>query len=217
MVDILDSKSDSKHRGPKMRFAVTDNPGIVTALFMGGILAGKLLPVEPVLQGLLGNGFGLFVVLWLTHRDGKGWRSVVGETKSPWWTLAGVAYGVIAFALAPFWTRLVPDPIDFFSPHGWINGANRFLAYTVVIACGLSEEVFFRGYLMSRFSAEEPKKAVISSAAWFSILHLYPPAWPQLFFDGLVYGFLRLRSGSILPSLLAHALYNVLVLTSWRG
>jgi membrane protease YdiL (CAAX protease family) len=83
------------------------------------------------------------------------------------------------------------------------------------------EEVLFRGVLLTMLlRVYSPRKAVIGSAAAFGLMHL--PAmlagtptvfvlgqvvWAFLF--GLFYGYIFLKSGSLLPSMVIHWLSNV--------
>jgi len=83
------------------------------------------------------------------------------------------------------------------------------------------EEVLFRGVLLTMLLRVcPPRKAIVYSAAAFGLMHLpgifagTPPVialgqvvWAFLF--GLFYGYIFLRSGSLLPSMVIHWLSNV--------
>jgi membrane protease YdiL (CAAX protease family) len=68
----------------------------------------------------------------------------------------------------------------------------------------------FRAYLV----AKGPVKAYIISALLFAILHLNLPAFIPTFAIGLILAFLYHRSGSLVPSIVAHALNNGFALTA---
>lgn len=79
-------------------------------------------------------------------------------------------------------------------------------------AVALAEEYLFRGYLFYLLQKVLRGDAllVLSSSAVFAMAHLplKGPAYLLTFFPGLLMGWLRLRSGSILPSAIFHALGN---------
>jgi membrane protease YdiL (CAAX protease family) len=61
-------------------------------------------------------------------------------------------------------------------------------------------------------SLASPRTAVVLAAVVFAFLHGLGGGWllelPHRFGAGLVFGWLRWRSGSLLPAMLAHALHN---------
>lgn len=75
------------------------------------------------------------------------------------------------------------------------------------------EELAFRGVIYAAlgrvFAARE---SWLIQAALFSVLHLMPIAFPSHFLMGLFFGWLRTRSNSLYPAMLAHAGWNALVL-----
>lgn len=87
----------------------------------------------------------------------------------------------------------------------------------VAFVPAVCEELLFRGVLLPAFlTRQRPAAAVFVSAALFASLHVLPTSdggvslyqVPQALLVGVVLGVLRLRSGSLLPGILAHALYN---------
>lgn len=73
----------------------------------------------------------------------------------------------------------------------------------------LAEEIFFRGYVFrSYLAAKGPVRAYIASSLLFASLHLNLAAFVPLFVIGLILAFLYHRSGSLVPSIIAHALNN---------
>jgi len=88
------------------------------------------------------------------------------------------------------------------------------MATVVLMICvqpAIFEELAFRGIV---FGALQPTlsatEAVFVSAGMFMILHLSPAAFPHTFAMGVIAGFLRLRSGSLLPGVLMHFAHNLL-------
>ena len=82
------------------------------------------------------------------------------------------------------------------------------LAFTVSILTPFAEEFLFRGFilgmLMKRYSETQ---SIVVSAIIFAVVH-EPIARVLAFGGGLLYGWLRVRTGSIFPSIIAHAIWN---------
>ena len=82
------------------------------------------------------------------------------------------------------------------------------LAITVAIITPFAEELLFRGFilgmLMRRYSDTQ---AIVISSLIFAIAH-EPIAMGLAFGGGLLYGWARVRTGSILPGMIAHAIWN---------
>ena len=82
------------------------------------------------------------------------------------------------------------------------------LAFSVAIITPFAEELLFRGFilgmLMKRYSDTQ---AIVISSAIFAIAH-EPIAMGLAFGGGLLYGWARIRTGSVLPGMIAHAIWN---------
>ncbi len=75
------------------------------------------------------------------------------------------------------------------------------------------EELLFRGLLLGRLAAYwDAGSAAWVSAAVFAVMHGPTIALLPLFVGGVYLARLRFRSGSLLPGMLAHALYNATIL-----
>lgn len=84
---------------------------------------------------------------------------------------------------------------------------------------GVFEELFFRGYLFTAFSRQRGPAATIAiTSLIFAAFHVITDRLnderflPSLFV-GVVLGYLRHRSGSVAPGMLAHVCHNGLLLT----
>jgi membrane protease YdiL (CAAX protease family) len=81
------------------------------------------------------------------------------------------------------------------------------------LAPAVFEEIAFRGVLQSSVeSVLGQRSAWLIQGALFSILHLDPIIFVSHFMMGLAFGFLRLRSKSLYPGMLAHATWNALAI-----
>ena len=85
------------------------------------------------------------------------------------------------------------------------------VAAGAVLLAPLGEELLFRGYLLGSLLPVLPRQlANVLTAIAFGLMHGRDFALPATAL-GLCFGWLRLRHQSLLPSMLAHALHNALV------
>ena len=84
-------------------------------------------------------------------------------------------------------------------------------AFSVSILTAILEELLFRGFILGMFlKCYDNKVAILFSAIIFAIVH-EPIAIAMAFGIGLIYGWLRVRTGSIIPSMILHAIWNSFV------
>lgn len=106
-----------------------------------------------------------------------------------------------------------------------VEGNVQLLAVLLVLSWTLgavAEELAFRGYVLTRASALVPGRGsawagVVAGAALFGLIHteqgLVGVALTTL--DGLFFGWLRLRFGSVWAPVLAHGMNNTIGLTAY--
>ena len=81
----------------------------------------------------------------------------------------------------------------------------------VAVVAPIVEEVIFRGLIMNRLARVMPAwLAVVLSAAIFGVCHGHPVWFAYVFVLGAVFGFIDLRTNSILPSILGHVVFNAI-------
>lgn len=153
-----------------------------------------------------------------------------------WKASLGLFAAVSVITLVPFWAaNHVFETM--FQDHRfvWLGGMTRreagdlasivgwlSLVAGEILAVALPEEVFYRGYFQTRIGEVLPGRFTLFGArvGWalpiaslvFVAGHLAvrPAAWQiGIFFPGLIFGWLRLRSGSLLAPVLYHALCNL--------
>jgi membrane protease YdiL (CAAX protease family) len=91
------------------------------------------------------------------------------------------------------------------------------------LVVGLPEELFFRGYLLKQLERRFPPRrrllgggvglALVLSAAAFAVIHLPKDGDPRAlatFFPGLLFGWMRSATGSILAPTVSHGASNIL-------
>jgi membrane protease YdiL (CAAX protease family) len=91
--------------------------------------------------------------------------------------------------------------------------AALFLFNTIILA-PVTEEVLFRGFLLPSWSRSRlgPIGAVAATSAVFAAMHIQYDICGMIAVGlaGCLYGWLRLRSGSLLPPILAHCMGNAM-------
>ncbi|MEA4909524.1 MAG: CPBP family intramembrane metalloprotease [Chloroflexi bacterium] len=133
--------------------------------------------------------------------SGSFWPVVAGLlTGLATWLAAAFTYGL----LAPL--EAVPAPVQALPTFSW---------GVAWLAAPWAEEYFYRSVLVRSWQGRlGALPAVWASAALFATLQLRPLMWLPAFVCALAWGELRQRSGRLLPAILAHTLFNVLVLLS---
>lgn len=93
----------------------------------------------------------------------------------------------------------------------WVKGLTR----------SIWEEVFFRGIILVLFMRVFPKRRAVFSAAFlFAVVHLNPMALsPEMIVDvvsiflmGLLFTYIILKTGSLLPAIVFHYIHDIFVL-----
>ena len=79
----------------------------------------------------------------------------------------------------------------------------------------ICEELVFRGWMLSALCGTAPSwsrqvTAVVVQAAFFAVVHLLPERLPTTFAMGLILGWVALRTGSLWPGILCHAVHNAI-------
>lgn len=94
---------------------------------------------------------------------------------------------------------------------GFLNGALLILA--AVFAAGICEEMLirgmFQGALEKKFSAVW---AIVISSFVFSLIHINPWGGIQIFVIAIFLGLIAWKTGSIIPTIILHAVNNFLVI-----
>ena len=90
------------------------------------------------------------------------------------------------------------------------------LFLSVAVVTPIVEELMFRGYILDAISRKHSDwTAIIWSSILFGLVHIDPFVVGQAFMGGILYGWIRMRTGSLLPSIAGHMMWNMLAL-SWN-
>lgn len=77
------------------------------------------------------------------------------------------------------------------------------------LAPAFFEEIAFRGIIFHRLRLVlGEREGWLVQAAFFSVLHLSPVIFVTHFAMGLIFGWLRMRTGSLIPGMILHASWN---------
>ena len=79
---------------------------------------------------------------------------------------------------------------------------------SVAVIPAITEEMFFRGVILSKLTDFGASFAIIVSSLLFSLMHGNFVQIPFTFFLGLVFGYLTVYSGSMFPAMLIHFFNN---------
>ena len=98
---------------------------------------------------------------------------------------------------------------------GWESSSIdiAFLFLSVAIVTPIAEELLFRGYILDsikRMHGDWP--AIIGSALLFALVHFNLFGMVPIIMAGVIYGWLRIKTGSLLPSIACHMMWNLMVL-----
>jgi membrane protease YdiL (CAAX protease family) len=129
------------------------------------------------------------------------------------------------------WLRQLAPPGTCAGWHGWSGMHTPRLgldlledAFVQVVVIALPEELFFRGFLHELFERAMPPRrrllgggigwALVLSSAFFALAHL-PDGLDfrrlSVFFPGLLFGWMRSATGSVLAGTITHAASNLFI------
>lgn len=185
---------------------------------LAGAAAGAYTPVLPSIPELAARRLGKLMiwcgpfVAFLVLARGVDLGEVldeIGVTGRPRDLLLGVAWTVPVYLLLVGTSRFLFG-LGIVGPGGGGGGAEITMAHAVLISvtAGIGEEVFFRGFL-------QPRIGLVPQAIWFSLEHAAYLSIPQLavaLVAGLLFGLAYRQTGSLTVPIVAHVLYDVVIL-----
>ena len=97
-------------------------------------------------------------------------------------------------------------------PDSFLGAILLFIA--VVILAPLGEEIVFRGFLQQILEKhwKDTTRAILFTSLIFSLIHMNPYWFVQIYFLGVILGFLAWKTKSIIPPLILHGLNNSMAL-----
>ena len=169
-----------------------------------------------ILAAVCGMGAAAFFLLRRTRRSGA---PLIGLSSAPargWWKWLLLACGALPLLrlMQSALLRVLnigsgsADPIAaaVSQTKGWLL---CLVVAGAVLASPISEELLFRGLLLGRFRVHGYLvSGTILSAVLFTVLHLDPRHYLELFGAGLLLAWLYHRTNSLWPPIALHALNN---------
>jgi membrane protease YdiL (CAAX protease family) len=175
---------------------------------------------EPLLKLPVFFGTTFIILLLGTRYAGLPYREIFPLKAFRWLTVPALFVSLLSLqffmnAISLHVDKILPPPgwfLELFarlfeSDLGIWGGILR-----VVILAPIVEELIFRGVIFSGFQRIYPSfLAIFFSALLFALFHLNPWQLIPTFLLGLVLGFVRHRTGSLLAAIFTHALHNGMV------
>jgi hypothetical protein len=175
---------------------------------------------------LLGFGvvfelFMLFMVWWFTVRKYRlswGELGVRRPQRGGFWLGGGLLLGGLAITFSySLLLQIAGAEVESDLPEGIYDNAGPIviLVLTAVILAPVVEELFFRGFIFGGFrKAWGTVAAAVGSGLIFGLMHLGNPGTlyivPPIAAIGALFAWGYIYSGSLLPSMIAHLLFNAL-------
>jgi len=205
---------------------------------MGATFVGLLLTIFPLMIVGVGEGAALSIGFLLTQivviplillfiyldgsisrtrellRFGSPKRAVTMILGIP--IIALIVDNILVFTYAMLFVLFFGEPgtnTDIGTTWESSNLAILLAFISICIMTPISEELFFRGYLLdsiNRMHGQWP--AILISAVIFGLVHLDPFTIGMATIGGVIYGWIRIRTGSLLPGIAAHAMWNTMAL-----
>jgi membrane protease YdiL (CAAX protease family) len=161
--------------------------------------------------------FGLFLLLRV-HGPHTSIRRFVGmRATNPMLVVLGALLGLavtgpahaIFDAIEARWPQEegAVDLVELFFEVG--RGQQALIVVGMVLLGPFVEELVYRGALFGTLrQGKRPHAVVLVTAVFFSLIHLEPRRMPPIFLVGLLLGYLRHASGSLLPAIALHTAFN---------
>ncbi len=126
-------------------------------------------------------------------------------------------FGAMSLTIASSHLGIVKESISTFANFEMPLMPNRlsymtFASITFALIPAVCEEFLCRGLLYSEYEKYGTPVAIFVSALMFSMMHFSFEKLPVYLFCGLMLGFLRAITNSVLSSIIAHFIYNMFVL-----
>ena len=217
------SKEERKRvYSPTITQAIVLLGGFIT-LQVGLTLALVAMHLNAPHAGLIGivNLSCFVMIIWI----GLAWYKVDFKTAFPFSEfspklLSGITLTVLGLIITcseadNLLQSIMPMPASIKEPMMKIatQGFSSFI--TIGVIAPVFEEMVFRGLILRGLTKNYGiKKAVIISSILFAVFHLNPYQFFGAFVAGLFLGWLVYLSNSLWPSIIAHALFNIINITA---
>lgn len=133
--------------------------------------------------------------------------------------LVGAVSGVLLYLLFYFGFQVTKSNPLFSEGVGQVYGLRTISSYLITLALvfpiGPGEEIYWRGLIQRRLSERlGPWAGLLVATCAYALVHLPTLNLPLImtaFIGGLVWGYIYKRAGSLLPVLVSHVLFDLLI------
>ncbi|MEA1880864.1 MAG: type II CAAX endopeptidase family protein [Candidatus Marinimicrobia bacterium] len=177
-------------------------PGLPTYFAM---FIGQAFLVVPVIIYLLRKNFTLSETLRINPVS----RNTVFAT-----ILLSLGAMILSDEINLLVDMVIPMPDSFLQVEAMLTPDNPLslvlLIFTVVILAPVGEEILFRGFLQKYLENAwgDITRAILLSSLFFAAIHFNPYWMIQIYFLGVLLGFLAWQTNSIIPSIIFHIIIN---------
>ena len=195
---------------------------LLAVLFIAGSFLSREISTEDTRNIFYDYGFAVTTIVWYAALVGLTFALAIPYPRTPRalglnpfrWRWVGIAFGFIIGVLI---LSVLLEPLlhggreQGLSPDQWQpERARAFLLNGMLISTVVpfAEELFFRGLGVRALQFFGGMSAVVITGLVFGFSHGVLGALPPLVLFGIALGWVRLRSGSIWPGVLAHGFFN---------
>jgi uncharacterized protein len=179
---------------------------------------------RPLIFGSMKLVSSVLVIVFGFKKSETPFRQVFPLRPAPAATCAAIGVGIIGLVILLselnnlLMTLLHSQP----NPNNFLiqlfrnkNVLGTFFVLSVITP--FTEEFLFRGLIFTGFlNKYSLKKAIVWSAVFFGLIHLYIYQIPGAFIYGIVFAWLTAKTGSLWPAIFAHGVANSIPLISER-
>jgi uncharacterized protein len=195
---------------------------LLAVLFIAGSFLSREISSEDTKNIFYDYGFAVTTIVWYAALVGLTFALAIPYPRTPRalglnpfrWRWVGIAFGFIIGVLI---LSVLLEPLlhggreQGLSPDEWQpEHARAFLLNGVLVSTVVpfAEELFFRGLGVRALQFFGGMSAVVITGLVFGFSHGVLGALPPLVLFGIALGWVRLRSGSVWPGVLAHGFFN---------
>ena len=160
------------------------------------------------------------VAVWYFATSKKPVKMLIGKPKAFDFALAiALQFGLMFFLgsinewfmiLLESWGLSAPEPkIPSLDGFGYVG-----VLFVIALLPAVFEEVFFRGVLLNGLKGQSVWVSALICGGLFSLFHQNPAQTLYQFVCGVAFALIALRSGSILPTVVAHFLNNAFIISA---
>ena len=195
---------------------------LLAVLFVAGSFLSREISTEDTKNIFYDYDFAVTTIVWYAALVGLTFALAIPYPRTPRalglnpfrWRWVGIAFGFIIGVLI---LSVLLEPLlhggreQGLSPDEWQpEHARAFLLNGVLVSTVVqfAEELFFRGLGVRALQFFGGMSAVVITGLVFGFSHGVLGALPPLVLFGIALGWVRLRSGSVWPGVLAHGFFN---------